>query len=281
MSISLFCWPPQLSSFSGDSGCDALTHHITISSCVGCFYFSWCIQAGKMFQEIFPPQSYAKSVAAIRLPSHSHCSWAKRTGLEMWAVNLGVTIHLARAHHPRWKKTLVKVTNKQLLGKSSSSTKASVLGYAKSSSSPAAANHSVFLHCSSVYHLQCLLMCNYIQLRAPGLLCLVMQLSGRIRISCLWISSIHVQHTSLCLSGGVSWRNIVRSSFLTRWTNSSSPIWNFSNSSSNFLVLTSFWTDSRPCKVSVSLDCIEKTKIPLSLWISRDDMEHGRKISSQ
>lgn len=81
------------------------------------FNFSWCIQAGQTFQEIFPPQSYAKSVAAIRLSSHARCSWVKRTGLEMWAVNLGVTIHLARAHHPRWKKTLVKVTNKQLLGK--------------------------------------------------------------------------------------------------------------------------------------------------------------------
>lgn len=151
--------------------------------------------AGQIFQEIFPPQSYAKSVAAIRLSSCACCSWVKRTGLEMWAVNLGVTIHLARAHHPCWKKTLVKVTNKQLLGKSSSSTKASVLGYAKSSSSPTAANHSVFLHCSSVCHLQRLLMCNYIQPRGPGLLCVVIQLSGMIRISCLRISSIHVRQT--------------------------------------------------------------------------------------
>lgn len=156
------------------------------------------MQFGQTFQEIFPPQSYAKSVAAIRLSSHARCSWAERTGLEMWAVNPGVTIHLARAHHPRWRKTLVKVTNKQLLGKSSSSssTKASVLGYAKSSSSPTAANHSVFLHCSSVYHLQCLLMCNSIQPRAPGLLCLVIHLSGMIRISCSWISSIHARWTS-------------------------------------------------------------------------------------
>lgn len=127
-------------------------------------------------------------------------------------------------------------------------------------------------------------MCNYVQPRAPGLLCLVIQLSGMIRISCPWISSIHV-------------RQNLEPSFVCLEMSHGGALWNHHSSSDGQIplhlfemfpiplptswVLTSFWTDSKQCKVSVSLDYIGKKKIPLSLWISRDDMEHGRQISSQ
>lgn len=48
---------------------------------------------------------------AVRLPSYSHRSRTRRTGLAMWAasVSLSATMLLAQLHHQRGKKMLLKV----------------------------------------------------------------------------------------------------------------------------------------------------------------------------
>lgn len=136
-----------------------------------------------------------------------------------------------------------------------------MLVHAKSSSSPTVANHGIFLHHSSVYHLQGLLMCGYIQPRAPGLcsfsLSSCQRWSEYRAYGCLQFTCSKPS-TELSLAGDVTGRSIVEASVLIRWTNSPLPVCNFSNSSSSFLFLMACWTDSRLPKLSVSQDFTER-----------------------
>ena len=136
--------------------------------------------------------------------------------------------------------------------------------YAKSSSSPTVANHSIFLHHSSVCHLQCLLMCNYIQSRVPGLCSFSLsscqrwskyRAYGFLQFTCSRPSA------ELSLVADIACRGTVKASVFSRQRNSPLLVHNFSNTSSSFLFLMSCWTDCRLPRVSIFLDFTEKINI--------------------
>lgn len=185
--------------------------------------------------------SYANDVDAVRLPSYSHRSRTRRTGLAMWAasVSLSATMLLAQLHHQRGKKMLLKVkkqTSNSLVSHLPPH-KLLCLYMPKVSRHPQLPTSLSFCN-TFLFIVYCAYWCavtssHVRQNSAPSRYPLVRgskyPAHGFLQFTCSKASRERSQ------AADVTWRSDVEALILIRWANSPSPVRTLSNSSSSFL----------------------------------------------